>query len=73
MKFCIDYDINGNKVVRCKSHDKPGFSIQTNGILEITNELSSGEVPERFYERVRKEINEYVTKYGTKRQREIMG
>ena len=59
------YDRNGNKVLRvdCKGR---GFSIQTLGNLPRTHREGVGPWSEG-------EVSEYVKRYGTKRQRELIG
>lgn len=59
-------DVNGNKVCRVKPAGGRGFSIQTNGNLPLTDR--EGIVPGSKWE-----IRDWVRKYGTKRQRELLG
>jgi hypothetical protein len=59
----IAMDRNGNKVLRIKN-DGRSFSIQTNGNLPITHRW--GVVPNTF-----KEVCDYLSKYGTMKQKEI--
>jgi hypothetical protein len=58
-------DANGNQIVTVKPASGRGFSIQTNGNLPTTNRDGVGAWTEG-------EVREYVRKFGTDRQRQIM-
>ena len=59
------YDRNGNRVLRVTVAGARGFSIQTLGNLPKTHRDGVGPWSEG-------EASEYVKRYGTKRQREVM-
>lgn len=59
------HDRNGNRVLRVTVAGARGFSIQTNGNLPETDRKGVG--PWTW-----PEVSEYVNRYGTKRQREVM-
>lgn len=66
--YKIARDVNGNKI--CKiipGNNLRGFSIQTNGNLPQTNRNGIGAAWTPG------EVSEYVKKFGTKRQKEILG
>lgn len=65
--FRVDRDRNGNRIVRIIPAKARGFSIQTNGNLLRTHAggYSSDYTPD--------EVRAYVRKYGTARQKAIMG
>lgn len=70
----ISRDLNGNKIVSLKFSNGTGFSIQTNGNLPQTHKLHPGKIsPTDVTEFVEPEVKEYVRKYGTSRQKSIMG
>ena len=60
------YDRNGNRVLRVTVAGARGFSIQTNGNLPQTHRDGVGPWSEG-------EVSEYVKRYGTKHQREVIG
>lgn len=60
------HDRNGNRVLRVTVAGARGFSIQTSGNLPQTHRDGVGPWSEG-------EVCEYVKRYGTKRQREVIG
>lgn len=68
----IAYDANGNKVVKISTEDG-AFSIQTNGNLpSIQRKYMKGDSVPLTDEKALAEINEYVSEYGTPRQKKII-
>ena len=68
IKLSVGKDINGNKIVKVKTPNG-SFTIQTNQNLPYTHSnISSG----GDYNKMIKEINAYVQKYGTKRQKKLL-
>ena len=64
----LSRDINGNEILKIRGMggSGKGFSIQTCGNLPITH--AQGLTPESWAE-----VGDYVARYGTKRQRAIVG
>jgi hypothetical protein len=76
MQATISRDINGNKTVKITDPGFRGFSVQTNGALRQCHQLDQGQRIDEGREEDRpywKEIAEYVSKHGTRRQRLIFG
>lgn len=65
MNMKMGRDLNGNKIVTVSFPGKgiKGFSIQTNGNLPETHDTNTPVI---------KEIVDHVTKFGTKRQKQIV-
>ena len=73
MRLFIDTDACGNRVVKIKPHNTRGFSIQTNGMLPYTHGMCYGEIKDKqSYINALQEISDFVSEYGTKRQKKIM-
>lgn len=62
-------DSNGNSVIKVAFLNKPAFSIQTNGNLPKTHS-KKGSFTDADLETFEKEVIEYVTKYGSKKQKD---
>ena len=65
LNFLLGCDRNGNKVLRVSDRER-GFSIQTNGNLPDTHHNGVTAA-------TRDEVLAYVRRYGTRRQRTIVG
>jgi len=64
--YKIKLNRNGNKVCVVKVSGERGFSIQTNGSLIQTHHTGVGHWTSG-------EVSDYVKRYGTKRQKELLG
>lgn len=64
--YAIGRDKNGNKLLRVKTSDRGGFSIQTNGNLPWTH--LDGVTSE-----TEEEVCAYVRRHGSERQKRILG
>jgi hypothetical protein len=75
MTGTIGRDTNGNKVVRIKRPGMRGFSIQTNGNLPMCHGLSIGhKIPyTKGNQQYWVEIQDFIGKYGTSKQKEMVG
>lgn len=65
----IKFNTNGNRVLVLDSNDLAGargFSIQTLGNLPLTHRDGIGD-------HTLPEVNQYVRKHGSKRQKEVLG
>ncbi len=66
-------DTNGNSVVKIGFPNKRAFSIQTNGTLKHTHSLvwkkKLNELTDSDISNIEKEVNDYVSKYGSKEQK----
>ena len=71
MNITFSRDTNGNKIVRIKPQFSSGFSIQTLGNLPKTHNMTMDWNFNR--EVVISEVTEYLKKFGSYRQKEIMG
>ena len=71
MGLKLDRDTNGNKTLKVKYHGSGhGFSVQTNGNLPETHRMT----PDSFnYTVAAAELKDYISRYGTLRQRDITG
>lgn len=70
-EFSRKRDVNGNTRLVVHSRLAGGFSVQTLGNLpEIHRALISGTVPDKSL--IIRELNKYLIKFGTKRQKTIM-
>jgi hypothetical protein len=60
--FSMGRDVNGNKVCRVRPQRGRGFSIQTNGNLPETDRNGICDATKR-------EVEAYVSRFGTERQK----
>jgi len=66
----IGFDKNGNKVIKLKTNSGKSFSIQTNGNLPSVERASN--ISDLDKSKAEKEILDYIKKYGTKNQKDIL-
>ena len=64
--YTIGRDTCGNRVVRVRIPGRRGFSIQTNGVLPRTHRDGVGPWTQG-------EVSAHVRKFGTARQKEMIG
>ena len=71
MVLNIGRDTNGNKILKVTFRDKTrGFSVQTNGTLPETHRMTQ----DTFNDHIANgELNAYIKKYGTERQKDLLG
>lgn len=65
-RYSIGRDRNGNRILRVHPPKGRGFSVQTNGNLPRTHRDGVGDWTVV-------EARDYVTRYGTPRQKRVMG
>ena len=68
----LGYDTNGNKIVRVKKTGHRLFSIQTNNNLPYCHKFNKVNFETANKNIVLNEIKNYVEKFGTKKQKNIM-
>ena len=66
----IRKDRNGNKILYYSNGYYRGFSVQTNGNLPETHKMNKEDFSPLT---AQKELNEYVEKYGTEREKGLLG
>ncbi len=66
-KYTFSRDVNGNKLLKVSVKGEGGFSIQTNTNMPKTHKMTKDDST------ISAEVKAYVTAYGTKRQKEILG
>ena len=67
MNYRIVRDINGNRRLRVSPDDgERGFSVQTLGNMPLTHRAGIGSYTQG-------ELHGYVKRFGTERQRELLG
>ena len=66
-------DINGNKCLSVKFEGFRAFSIQTLGNLPVAHKSTFEDVDKEVLEKIKAEVLEYLTNYGTKAQKKAAG
>ena len=69
-KYSLSRDANGNKLLKVSMKGAGGFSVQTNSNMPKTHSMKKGNLDNGV---IASELKTYVTKHGTKRQKEILG
>ena len=75
IKLSIGRDVNGNKVLKIRRIGCRGFSIQTNGNLPKSHNISITDLSKNLLwenSEVKKELIDYVNQHGSARQKVVL-